>query len=126
MMSRTNIQPSRQRDRHTLDASGVTLGRVATQIAGFLRGKHKATFVPHIDCGDFVHVNNLSGVRFTGAKLEDKLIRHHTGYPGGLKSEKLGDRWKRNPELVLRDAVYNMLPSNALREGMLRRLTVSL
>ncbi|MFH1430039.1 MAG: 50S ribosomal protein L13 [Candidatus Uhrbacteria bacterium] len=119
-----NTNQKIQRAKHEIDANGMTLGRIATKAATFLRGKHKATFAPHIDAGDFVQIVNLSGVRFTGRKLETKLYQHHTGWPGGLRSEQLKTRWERNPELVLRDAVYGMLPKNKLRESMIKRLSV--
>lgn len=108
-----------------IDASGRTLGRIATEVAVLLRGKHKPTFTPNVDDGDFVHVTNLRGVRFTGSKFDQKDLIHHSHHPGGLKSERLSSRWERDPARVLREAVYNMLPANKLRDPALRRLTGS-
>lgn len=121
-----STQHTKERARCEVDAAGQTLGRVATRVAHLLRGKHHATYAPHIDAGDAVHVRNLHAVRFTGNKMTAKQYMRHSMYPGGLKRELLRDRWEHDPESVLRAAVYNMLPPTTHRRNMLRRLTVSL
>src|SRR5487761_1163918 len=95
----------RERNWLVVDATGLTLGRLATQIADALRGKRKPTYTPHIDTGDFVVVDNAEKISVTGNKLEDKLYYRHSGYPGGLKSRTLGDMLERRPEEVIRIAV---------------------
>jgi len=109
---------------YEVDASKFTLGRMATRIATILRGKHKATFTPHMDVGDFVVVKNAEKVKFTGRKIDQKEYYRFTGYPGGLRTKKLSDRMKVEPTKVIRDAVYNMIDSNRLRKHILRRLKV--
>ena len=106
------------------DASKFTLGRLATRVATILRGKHKVTFTPHMDVGDFVVVKNADKVRFTGRKLAKKKYYRFSGFPGGIYSKKLSDRMKTEPDQVIRDAVYNMIDSNRLRKHILRRLKV--
>lgn len=113
-----------ERKTHTIDASGKILGRLASEITILLRGKHKPTFRPNIDGGDFVNVINAAEIKFTGNKLNQKKYFHYTGYPGGEKYEKLGDVFKKNPALVLFRAVKKMLPKNKLRAKMIQRLTV--
>ncbi|MDO8462824.1 MAG: 50S ribosomal protein L13 [bacterium] len=112
------------RGEHTIDATGRTIGRIATEVAHLLRGKHKPTFTPHIDAGDFVRIVHLRSARFTGKKLEQKEYMKHSHYPGGLKRELLQTRWDRDPARVLHDAVRLMLPANTLRRHMLRRLRI--
>ncbi|MBX4205337.1 MAG: 50S ribosomal protein L13 [Candidatus Doudnabacteria bacterium] len=112
------------RSWYEVDASKFTLGRMATRIATILRGKHKATFTPHMDVGDFVVVKNAEKVQFTGRKLEQKKYRRYSGYPGGLYTKTLKERMEKEPEKVIRDAVYNMIDSNRLRKPILRRLKV--
>jgi len=109
---------------YEIDASKFTLGRMATRVATVLRGKHKATFTPHMDVGDFVVVKNAEKVKFTGRKIDQKEYYRFTGYPGGLRTKKLSDRMKVEPTKVIRDAVYNMIDSNRLRKHILRRLKV--
>jgi large subunit ribosomal protein L13 len=107
-----------------VDAEGQTLGRIATEIATRLRGKHKAEYTPHVDTGDFVVVINAEKVRVTGNKAKDKMYHHHTGFPGGLKSfsfEKLIDR---APERVLKLAIKGMLPRTPLGRAMFKKLKV--
>lgn len=111
--------------RSTIDANGMTLGRIASRAAILLRGKHKPSYTPNIDAGDFVHIENLRGVRFTGNKLVQHLHHHYSGYPGGLRSDQLGNRWAKNPERVVRTMVSGMLAPNRLRAKMIRRLTAS-
>ncbi|MGC9220089.1 MAG: 50S ribosomal protein L13 [Solirubrobacteraceae bacterium] len=114
----------RERNWLIVDATGQTLGRLATQIADALRGKRKPTYTPHIDTGDFVVVVNAEKISVTGKKLEDKLYRHHSGYPGGLKTRTLNEMLARRPEEVIRIAVKGMLPRNRLARKQLTKLKV--
>ncbi|VAX28905.1 LSU ribosomal protein L13p (L13Ae), partial [hydrothermal vent metagenome] len=107
-----------------VDASDKVLGRLATRIATYLRGKHKARFTPNIDTGDFIVVVNAEKVTLTGKKLDDKIYYHHTGYPGGIKAETARKRLQRKPEAVIMDAVWGMLPKNRLGRAMLKKLKV--
>ncbi|HEX9646591.1 MAG TPA: 50S ribosomal protein L13 [Alphaproteobacteria bacterium] len=108
-----------------IDAEGVVLGRLAVLVANRLRGKHKPTYTPHIDCGDHIVVVNADKVRLTGAKREDKLFRWHTGYPGGLKSRSYGQILESGePERVVRLAVERMVPRGPLGRAQLRKLHV--
>ena len=107
-----------------VDAEGQTLGRLATQIALFLRGKHRPTFSEHMDLGDFVVVVNAGRVRVTGNKAQQRLYYRHSTYPGGLKSVALGELLARHPERVIRHTVRGMLPHTALGRKMLRKLKV--
>lgn len=111
------------RTAHKIDATNKSLGRLASEVAILLRGKHKATFQRHIDGGDSVEVFNFDSVKITGNKREQKTYYRHSGYPGGLKQEKLKDVLKRNPGEALKKAVYGMLPKNKLRPLMIGRLT---
>jgi large subunit ribosomal protein L13 len=114
----------RQRDWLIVDATGQTLGRLATQIADALRGKRKPTYTPHIDTGDFVVVINAEKIAVSGNKREDKLYHRHSGYPGGLKTRTLNDMLERRPEEVIRLAVKGMLPRNRLARKQLTKLKV--
>ena len=107
-----------------VDASGQTLGRLATQIANALRGKRKPTYTPHIDVGDFVIVVNAEQIQVTGNKRQDKRYYRHSGYPGGLKSRTLQEMLDRRPEEVIRRAVKGMLPRNRLGRKQLTKLKV--
>ena len=107
-----------------VDAAGKPLGRVASQVASILRGKHKPTFTPHVDGGDFVVVVNAAKVQLTGKKLEQKLYRYHTGYVGGLKEISYREMMEKKPEEVVAHAVSGMLPKNKLRARMMTRLRV--
>lgn len=107
-----------------VDADGVTLGRLATEVAGALRGKDKPTFTPHLDMGDFVIVTNASKVKFTGQKETQKLYRHHTGYLGGLKQVRLDDQLTKHPDRVIRAAVWGMMPKGRLGRAQIRHLKV--
>ena len=112
------------RDWFVVDAADKTLGRLASEIAHRLRGKHKAEYTPHVDTGDYIVVVNAEKIRVTGAKTTDKMYHHHTGYPGGLKSisfEKLIDK---APERVIQGAVKGMLPRNPLGRAMFKKLKV--
>ncbi len=113
-----------RRDWYVVDAEGQTLGRLATEIASRLRGKHKPVYTPHVDTGDFIVVINAEKIRVTGRKLKDKMYHHHTGYVGNLKSEPLGDLLERAPERVLAMAVKGMLPRNPLGRQMFRKLKI--
>lgn len=113
-----------KRDWVLIDASGQVLGRLASKVARVLMGKHKPTYTPHIDSGDFVVVLNASKIRVTGKKLKDKIYYHHSGYPGGLKEIRLEELLKRHPERVIYLAVKRMLPKNKLQAKRLRRLKI--
>lgn len=111
-----------KREIHTIDATGKVLGRLATEIAVLLRGKHKPDFVPYKDMGDFVVVKNVDKIKVTGKKIEKKKYYHHSGYLGGLKETPLKKLFEKNPAEVLRRAVWGMLPSNKLRPEQIKRL----
>jgi large subunit ribosomal protein L13 len=113
-----------KRDWLLVDADGKTLGRLATEIAARLRGKHKPEFTPHVDCGDFIVVINAEKVAVTGKKATDKLYHHHTGYVGGLKTFSFEQLIDRAPERVLERAVKGMLPKGPLGRDMYRKLKV--
>jgi large subunit ribosomal protein L13 len=115
---------TRERNWLVVDASGQTLGRLATRIADALRGKRKPEYTPHVDTGDFVIVVNAAKIVVTGRKREQKLYRRHSGYPGGLRSRSLNDMLERRPEEVIRLAVKGMLPRNRLGRAQLRKLKV--
>lgn len=114
-------------DRKTIeiDATGKAVGRIATEVAMVLRGKHKADFTPHIDGGDFVRVINAGKVTFTGKKLVQKDYYHHTQHPGGLRRTPMEKVFNEDPTEVIKRAVYGMLPKNKLRNEMFKRLTVN-
>jgi large subunit ribosomal protein L13 len=113
-----------QRQWRVIDADGATLGRLSTQIATLLRGKHKATFTPALDTGDPVIVVNAAKFKVTGKKLADKMYVRHSGYPGGFRAENLERLLARRPEEVIRRAVRGMLPQNRLGDQMMRKLHV--
>jgi large subunit ribosomal protein L13 len=113
-----------EREWIVLDASGQTLGRLATRIATMLRGKHKPLYAPNLDTGDFVVVVNSGKIAVTGNRLDDKLYRRHTGYPGGLKETTLRRMLEKHPERVIRFAVKGMLPKNKLGRQMLKKLKI--
>jgi large subunit ribosomal protein L13 len=112
------------REWYVIDATGLTLGRLATKISTVLRGKHKPIFSPHMDCGDFVIVINAEKVRVTGSKLDQKMYYRHSGYPGGLKTISLRDQLNQHPDRVIRLAVRGMLPKNRLGRQMIKKLKV--
>ncbi|MGD0373440.1 MAG: 50S ribosomal protein L13 [Streptosporangiaceae bacterium] len=112
------------RQWHVIDASDIVLGRLASQAATLLRGKHKPIFAPHVDTGDFVIVINAEKVALSGNKLADKHAYRHSGYPGGLRSITYGALLAKNPERVVEKAVKGMLPKNTLGRQMLRKLKV--
>ena len=109
---------------HLVNADGKTLGRVATQVARLLRGKHKPEFTPNADLGDFVVVVNASKVKLTGRRPEMKEYFHHTGYPGGATFEKLQDLIRKHPERVFEHAIKGMLPHNRLGRKIFKKLKV--
>ena len=115
---------TRERDWLVVDATGQTLGRLASRIADTLRGKDKPEYTPHVDVGDFVIVVNSEKIAVTGRKREQKLYHRHSGYPGGLRQRTLGDMLERRPEEVIRMAVKGMLPRNRLGRAQLRKLKV--
>ncbi len=115
---------SRERNWLVVDASGKTLGRLATQIADVLRGKRKPEYTPHVDVGDFVIVVNAERISVTGKKRQEKRYYRHSGYPGGLRSRTLEEMLARRPEEVIRLAVKGMLPRNRLARMQLRKLKV--
>ena len=107
-----------------IDASGKTLGRLATEVARLLRGKHKPTYTPFVDTGDYVIVINASEMVLTGNKLDKKMYRYHTGYAGGLKETTYRNLMAKNPEKALEVAVKGMLPKNSLGRQMFKKLKV--
>lgn len=109
---------------YLVDARDRVLGRLATRVARVLMGKHKVRYTPYLDCGDHVVVVNAAGVRLTGRKLEQKVYRWHTGYPGGLKEVKARHMFERKPERVVREAILGMLPKNKLRARQAKKLRV--
>ncbi len=113
-----------QREWYVVDATDKTLGRLASEIARILRGKHKPIYTPHVDCGDFVIVVNADKVRVTGRKLDQKMYYRHSGYPGGLTSISLRDQLDRHPERVIQAAVRGMLPKNRLGRRMIKKMKV--
>ena len=128
-LSRVRCTPSIQtadadRGWHVVDARGQVLGRMASQIAQVLRGKHKPTFTPHSDTGDFVIVINAAEVELTGKKREDKLYYRHSGYPGGIRSVTAGRLLETHPERVIERAVRGMLPKTRLGRKLLGKLHV--
>ena len=112
------------KDWYVIDAEGKVLGRLATEIARRLRGKHKPVYTPYVDIGDFVIVVNAGKVKLTGKKLTDKIYYHHSGYPGGLKETPAGKMLQEKPGEVLRLAVRGMLPKNSLGRAMLKKLKI--
>lgn len=113
-----------ERKWYLIDASGKTLGRLASKIAPILRGKHKPEFTPHVDTGDYIVVINAEKVVVTGRKLTHKRYEHYTGYPGGLKSESFDKLQKRFPARIIEKAVKGMLPKNPLGYAMISKLKV--
>ncbi|MBN2516201.1 MAG: 50S ribosomal protein L13 [Deltaproteobacteria bacterium] len=113
-----------KKDWYLVDAKGKILGRLASEIARRLRGKHKPIYTPHVDTGDFVVVINADKIRLTGKKLTDKIYYRHSGYPGGIKSIAAGKILKEKPERLIHLAVRGMLPKNSLGRRMLKKLKV--
>ena len=113
-----------KRDWFVIDAENKVLGRLATEIARRLRGKHKAEYTPHVDTGDYIVVINADKVAVTGNKMKNKMYHHHTGYPGGLKSVNFEKLQATKPEMIIEKAVKGMLPKNPLGRQMYRKLKV--
>ena len=109
---------------YIIDAEKAVLGRLATKVATLLRGKHKPTYMPHIDDGDFIIVINAKLVKVTGNKMEDKKYYKHTGYIGNLKTANLSYMLNKNPTFVIRNAVKGMLPKNSLGRSMIKKLKI--
>lgn len=112
------------RKYHLFDANSKPFGRLATEIAKVLRGKNKSDFTPNIDGGDFAVVINSDGIKTTGNKMENKMYHYYSGYPGGMRNEKLKDKMEKDSRKVIEEAVYGMLPKNKLRDRMMNRLLV--
>lgn len=113
-----------QREWYVVDAKGKTLGRLASEVAKILRGKHKPIFTPHADCGDYVIIVNADKVRVTGRKLDNKMYYRHSGYPGGFKAVRLRDQLAQFPTRALELAIRGMLPKGRLGRAMYRKLKV--
>ena len=113
-----------QRDWFVVDATGKTLGRLASRIAAVLRGKHKATYTPNVDMGDFVIVTNAGGIRLTGTKPDKKLYQHHTLFPGGIKTRLAKEVLADDPERAIREAVWGMLPKGPLGRRIIKKLKI--
>jgi len=113
-----------ERKWYVVDVEGQTLGRAASQIASILRGKNKPTFTPHVDTGDFVIVVNADKIVLTGKKLDQKMLRHHSFYPGGLKEVPYREALAKKPEFIFEEAVRRMLPKGILGRQTLKKLTV--
>ena len=113
-----------KRDWYVVNAADKTLGRLATEIARRLRGKHKPEYTPHMDTGDYIVVINAKDVRVSGNKRKDKMYHHHTGYPGGIESINFEKLMEKNPERVIEKAVKGMLPKGPLGREMYRKLKV--
>lgn len=122
----TNVLSAKdiKREKHIIDASGRILGKLATQVATLLMGKHKPSFVPYLDTGDFVVVKNATKIKVTGKKFTDKKYISHSGYPGGLKVETFDKMINRKPEYIIEHAVKGMLPKGKLGRTMYKKLTV--
>ncbi len=123
-MTRSAKAETVRRDWYVVDASGKTLGRLASEIARRLRGKHKPEYTPHVDTGDYIVVINAEKVRVTGNKEAAKMYYRHSGYPGGIRSESLGHLRGRAPERMIQAAVKGMLPRNPLGRAMGRKLKI--
>ena len=111
-------------DWFVVDASGLVLGRLATRVARILSGKHRANYVPYLDMGDFVVVTNAEKIKLTGTKLDVKMYRRHTGYPGGLKSVGAREQQAKHPERIIENAVRGMLPKSKMGRKQLKKLKV--
>ena len=124
-MKTISVKPeSVKRDWYVIDAEGETLGRMATEIAVRLRGKHKPEYTPHVDTGDYIVVVNAEKVQVTGNKAKDKIYHRHTGYPGGLKSVSFEKLIDKAPERVVQNAVKGMLPKGPLGRAMFKKMKV--
>ncbi|HMQ10184.1 MAG TPA: 50S ribosomal protein L13 [Oligoflexia bacterium] len=126
MIAKTYSQKKEQVTRHwkVMDADGKILGRLATEVARVLKGKHKPTFTPHVDGGDFVVVTNAAKIKLTGNKLDQKVYYHHTGYRGGLKQVVASELLENNPCRMIEYAVKGMLPKGSLGRDMIKKLKI--
>ena len=113
-----------ERKWYIVDAEGMVLGRLASQVAAILRGKHKPIYTPHVDCGDHVIIINAEKVVLTGKKLDEKLYRHHSNYPGGLKEVKYRDLMDKKPEFAVYEAIRLMMPKGPLGRQMLTKVLI--
>ncbi len=113
-----------ERKWYVVDAKDAVLGRLATKIATYLRGKNKPVFTPNVDTGDFIVVINADKIRLTGRKLDNKVYYHHTGYIGGIKAQTAKSMMEKTPEKIIEKAVWGMLPKNTLGKQMLKKLKV--
>ncbi len=113
-----------QRAWHVIDATDVVLGRLASQAATLLRGKHKPTYAPHMDTGDFVIIVNAEKIAVSGTKRDDKFVYRHSGYPGGLKQRTVGEMIEKHPDRLVEKAIKGMLPKNRLGRAMAKKLKV--
>jgi large subunit ribosomal protein L13 len=113
-----------EREWFVVDAANQTLGRLASKIAGILKGKHKVTYSPHLDVGDYVIVINADKIQVTGRKMDQKIYYRHTGYPGGIRQATLREQLNRHPTFALKRAIRGMLPKNRLGRAMLKKLKV--
>lgn len=125
-MSKTFMANAQNVERkwYLVDATDLVLGRLSTEVAAILRGKHKPTFTPHVDCGDYVIIVNAEKIALTGNKLQDKMYYRHSGYPGGLKQRNAKTLLDNQPEKILEKAIRGMLPKNKLGAAMYRKLFV--
>ncbi len=125
-MKTTFMQKPQELKREWLivDATGMTVGRLSAKIASILIGKHKPTFTPHVDCGDYVIIVNADKVKFTGKKMKDKIYYRHTNHPGGLKQQTAEELLDKHPERVLEKSIKGMLPKNKLGRQMYKKLYV--
>jgi large subunit ribosomal protein L13 len=124
-MKTFNTKPADiKREWYVVNAEGKTLGRLASGIAEVLRGKHKTTYTPHLDCGDYVVVLNAGKIHVTGNKLEEKMYHHHSGYPGGMRTVALRTQLEKHPDRVIKAAVWGMLPKGRLGRQMFKKLKV--
>jgi large subunit ribosomal protein L13 len=125
-MSKTFMANAQNVERkwYLVDATDLVLGRLSTEVAAILRGKHKPTFTPHVDCGDYVIIVNAEKIALTGNKLQDKMYYRHSGYPGGLKQRNAKTLLDNQPEKILEKSIRGMLPKNKLGAAMYRKLFV--
>lgn len=124
MTNKSQIVNNIKREKHIIDATEISYGRLCSQIAVLLMGKHKTDFEKHSDIGDFVIIENIEKIKFTGKKLDNKKYYRHSGYSGGLKSISLREKFEKNPIQCLKDTVTLMLPKNKLSKPRIKRLTV--
>ena len=124
-VSTTAIKASEiERRWHVVDAQGLVLGRLATEVANILRGKHKATYTPHLDTGDHVIIVNADKIVLTGGKAEKKIVYTHSGYPGGISAETYGHKLSRKPEQAVLDSIRGMIPKTRLGRAQIKKLKV--